>query len=90
MFQSYSLFAHGMSSEPSAPPFSAELRECDGTEVSPRLEMLRWAAGRSEHTLPGLFLAAEERRFGPHHPAHRRKMQTIEDVKSKLEDMLGQ
>ncbi len=69
MFHAYDLFSHGMKSEPSAPPFAAELAECRG-EVNPVWELLKLPFGRSQHTLPGLFLAIVEKGAGPHRAEH--------------------
>ncbi len=89
LFHAYSLFTHGMSSEPTAPPFSAELTECNG-EINPLWEMLKWLFGQSAHTLPAIFLAKESTRFGPDHPKFHQRLQMIEDLKNEIEALLGE
>jgi fatty acid amide hydrolase 2 len=61
----------------------------DGAPVSVGREMLRWMAGRSQHTLPALLLGASERLPIAQSRRARRLVEVGQELQHQLEGLLG-
>ncbi|KAJ6628996.1 Fatty-acid amide hydrolase 2 [Pseudolycoriella hygida] len=70
--------------------FESQLANMNG-RINPFIELLKWCMGKSEHTLPSLLFAFQQRLifFKFNSPEHRAMLEECEELRREFDEMLG-